>query len=379
MPDDQLFLQAIEAIYASGLERELLPTALEATSRLLGGVGATLEVIDKPAQRHAEFWLVGVPPDDGDGYVEHFAALSPRIPLGLRQRAGDVAWDYQIFDEAGLARDPFYAEFLPRLGLRYFVSAVLAQTPEEFAVVAVHRTPRQGHVGRREIAVMQRLAPHFQRAHDVAKRLKAAHGRQGMLENALDWLTDGVALLRTDGHVVYANDALRALARRGDGLRITKGAIEFVTADARRRFGAAFDAVRRGRDSSIDSHPTDFPVLRRGGIPAYIVSVRPLIPGQARGLQNTDAAVMLFVRDPLDNNVAVSQMLRELFSLTDAEAHLAQALCTGMATDTYASKRHVSLNTVYTHLRRLREKTGCKSVADLTRKFSELNLPLRLR
>jgi hypothetical protein len=39
--------------------------------------------------------------------------------------------------------------------------------------------------------------------------------------------------------------------------------------------------------------------------------------------------------------------------------------------------RRVSITTVYTHLRRTREKTGWKSVAELTRRFNELNVALR--
>ena len=53
MPGSDLFLQTINAVYASGLDTARLPQALEATSRLLGASGAILEVIDKPAQRPA--------------------------------------------------------------------------------------------------------------------------------------------------------------------------------------------------------------------------------------------------------------------------------------------------------------------------------------
>jgi DNA-binding CsgD family transcriptional regulator len=101
----------------------------------------------------------------------------------------------------------------------------------------------------------------------------------------------------------------------------------------------------------------------------------PLVRGQT---ENPDAAVMLLIHDPLTRNVAAKQMLQELFGLTKAEANLAQALCAGMTSGTYASTRRVSLNTVYTHLRRIREKTACNSVAELVRKFGELNAPLRL-
>ncbi|HXZ22417.1 MAG TPA: helix-turn-helix transcriptional regulator [Pseudolabrys sp.] len=68
---------------------------------------------------------------------------------------------------------------------------------------------------------------------------------------------------------------------------------------------------------------------------------------------------------------------QELFGLTNAEAHLAQALCTDMTTTAYAAERHISVNTVYSHLKRIREKTGCKSLPELIRKFGELSVPMR--
>ena len=45
---------------------------------------------------------------------------------------------------------------------RHFVSAVLPQTPDRIAVVAVQRNKRRGHVGHREIALMQRLSLIFE-------------------------------------------------------------------------------------------------------------------------------------------------------------------------------------------------------------------------
>ena len=56
-----LYVQAVEAIYASGLDSELVPEALAATSRLLGARGATREVIDKATQRPVEFHSAGLP------------------------------------------------------------------------------------------------------------------------------------------------------------------------------------------------------------------------------------------------------------------------------------------------------------------------------
>jgi hypothetical protein len=79
-------------------------------------------------------------------YFDQFSALNPRIPPVLAQQAGEVSWDYKLFDEQAMARDPFYAAFFPKVGLRYFVSAVLQQTPDRIAVVAVQRDRPQGHI-----------------------------------------------------------------------------------------------------------------------------------------------------------------------------------------------------------------------------------------
>jgi DNA-binding CsgD family transcriptional regulator len=38
----------------------------------------------------------------------------------------------------------------------------------------------------------------------------------------------------------------------------------------------------------------------------------------------------------------------------------------------------LSLNTVYTHLRRIKEKTICHRMPELIRKLNDLHIPLRL-
>ena len=376
MPGSDLFLQTIDAVYASGLDSARLPQALEATSLLLGATGAILEVIDKPAQRPVEFCSVGLPDIARIPYIEQFSALNPRIPFALRQREGAVIWDHQILDEPRMERDPFYAEFLPHMGLRYFAAAIFEHTPDKLAAVHVQRTRKQGHVDKREIALMRRLCPHYHRANDMARRLRTAGNRGKAFEDAIEWLTDGVALLRADGSIVHANAAMSVFVESGNGIRIVGNCIEFTEPLARNCFNSALGAVARLGDPSFDARQTDFSVPRGHGMPALIASVRPLIDTEKTKSQ--DGVVLLLLRDPLWRNVATTRMLQEVFSLTNAEAHLAQALCNGETTRAYASTRQVTLNTVYSHLKQIRQKTGCKSVPELVRKFGEWNVPLRL-
>ena len=175
--------------------------------------------------------------------------------------------------------------------------------------------------------------------------------REDLFENALDLLADGIALLRRDGNIVFVNEALRTLAGRNRDFRIDRDSIEFAAPELRSRFAAALGAVERVHQVDAAFLTTDFAVPRE--------------------------AAMLLVHDPLQQNFAASKMLQDLYGLTNAEAQLVQALGTGMTAVAYAKSRNISVTTVYTHLRRTREKTGWKSVAELTRRFHELNVSLR--
>jgi|HubBroStandDraft_4_1064222.scaffolds.fasta_scaffold41269_2 DNA-binding CsgD family transcriptional regulator len=370
-------LSAIEAIHGAGLDRGRWPAALAAMANVVGGAAATFEVIDKQTLRPSEIYCHGVPPANEIKYLDRYAMLNRRLPLAARLPLGDVHWDWRMFEEATIRRDPFYMEFLKSLDLCYFVGGIVTTDAREFAGVCVHRTPRQGHVDAAGIAAMERLLPHLQQAFDVARRLKRAGETRHSLERALDWLADGVMLVRADGAVVYANAAMQAVARRGDGIAIKKGLVEFATAEARSRFAAAMAGIARLRERSAKvAAVADFSVARRLDRPAYLVAIRPL-PIEHDGAK-ADADAIVFVRDPASRNATALRMLREVLDLTDAEAGVAQALQAGQRLEDYARIRAVSIHTVYAHLRSIKDKTGCHRMGELIRKLNDLQVPLRL-
>jgi DNA-binding CsgD family transcriptional regulator/GAF domain-containing protein len=366
----------IETIYEAGLDGDLWPSVLAAVTCLVGGIGCTLEVVDRGSFRHDIFYSHGVPKPDEIAYLSRYAAVNPRIAAALRQRPGDVAWDYQILDEPGIDRSPFYAEFLTRLDMRYAVAGILKTEAHEFGAFAVQRSARQGHVGRREIALMRRLTRHVGHGLDVARRLRAAAALRRSMEEALDWLADGVALLDAAGKVRHANAAFAAMAAAKDGIALRRGALEFSAAEPRQLFAAAFDRVRRLQGGDVSGGGSDFAVLRRSGSPAYLLSIRPL---SARRGANAplNATAVLLVRDPLKNQRGSAQLFREALGLSEAEADLAVALQHGTPPNDYARRHALSINTVYTHLKRIKEKTGCHRMAALIRRLNDLQmLPL---
>lgn len=379
MPEADKLLQTIEAVYAAGLDAELWPQTLSSVAQLLESSAATLESYNLPSGGLLDFHAFGIPPAEEIAHREHYAAINPRAAYALQRPANDLAWDYLVLDESAMDRDPYYTEFLTRTDFRYFLSGTLFRTQHELAVTTIQRTPAQGHVEAAEIALMQRLLPHFRQALDMATRLKRVAGDGRSLKAALDWLADGVALIRADGAILYANDALQAIARRGDGLRIRKGAFVFPTSETRARFATAAAAiVRLHAGDAATAGSTDLAVSRGAGMPPYLLSMRPLLPSERNGDVDRRAVAIVFVRDPLSRNPAANEILREVFGLTRAEADVARALQAGMSAAQYAREHDVSLNTVYTHLRRIKEKMRCNRMGELLGKLNDLQMPLRI-
>jgi DNA-binding CsgD family transcriptional regulator/GAF domain-containing protein len=369
-------LSTIEAIYAAGLNAEQWPRALGSITQLIGGVGTTMEIFDRRSLSHLEFFTFGVPAASEIAYLDHYVSMNPRIPDALPRKGGDIIWDYRVLDEKGLDRSPFYGEFLAPMDMRYSIGTILSTLDREFGALVVQRSARHGHVDRAEIALMKQLAPHVSQSLDMTRRLRSEKAASQSLEHALDWLADGVALIGADGTIAYANSSFQAIARAADGLRIKKNALEFAFAAARDCFEAAIAGILALRSGVLHATGADFPVARPSGAFPYVLSVRPLKPSRS-GPFSKSAVAIVFVRNPPDDGADDIGLLRDVFGLTNAEAGVALALRRGVSLSDYAKAQGVSQNTVYTHLRRIRDKTGCHRLPELIGRLNEIRTLLR--
>jgi DNA-binding CsgD family transcriptional regulator/PAS domain-containing protein len=367
-------LKTIEAVHAAGLDEECWPQALLAIARHFNALGATLEDFDKRPFGLRYLRLAGLPSHAEIAYLDHYQHHNPRAAYAFRNLSQKVLVDYHLIDEQGMDRDAYYSKYLRSLDLRYFMSGQILNTHSQQAIVSIQRTRRQGHVGPADIGRMQTLLPHLRQAYDMATRLRSARANARTFEQALGWLSDGVALLRRDGRIVYANDAFQAIARRNDGLRVVRGSIEFATGQTRSRFAAALGAIGALEDGNPLAAVADFFAPRSGDAPAYVVSLRPLAAARQ---EVRDAVAIVFIRDPLGATSGALRLLRDLLGLTEAEASLALTLQAGGSLGDHAHERNISLNTVYTHLRRIKEKTGCSRLPQLIQKLNGLKLPAR--
>jgi DNA-binding CsgD family transcriptional regulator len=369
MAQSDELIATITQIHAAGLDPQRWPDTLYRVTSLIGGLGASLEFLERPSMRPRVIYAHGL--DASNRYIEDYALLSPRLPHAARQPVSSIVYDGQYYDDADIDADPFYMEFLQPQHIRYFVGGVISMSPQDWAGTSVQFSRQQGHPSPAKIKLMQVLLPHFQQAVDVMRRLDKLSDAKAAFERTLDWLADGVVLVASDGAVRYANVAAQKIFRSNDGVASRRGMLTVDSADAAAKLGAAVKAVGRLRDAAVEAMLADFIAPRRSDGSSYLISVRPLLDGPEK---TGDAVALVFIHDPSVRKLSAARLLAQVFGLTTTEADVANALCLGLSPDDYARQNGISANTVYTHIRHLKDKTGSRRMAELIRKLNDVQV-----
>lgn len=359
----------IESIYCAANLPDAWPAALRASGELFGGAGVTLEVIDKTAHNHEFYCSTGLPEAGEIEYLNHYVSVSPRLSLGQKSRTGDIGYDALVLPESGMAKDEFYSSFLTSLGLKYFVSGCLIQSPAQLAVVAIQFAPQHGHVEAAEISLMRHLLPHFRQAVDMSMRWQQLDRHNVDLEQALDQLRDGVIVLDGAGTVAHVNAEAQRIIRTGDGLTLFQHQLNLVDPVAMQSYETTLQnaLLTPGEQNGAGF---EIAVSRPSGKAPYVLAVRPFRDATSR------AGAYVFIRDTAAESAHSSLLLRQAFGLTEAESELAEFLLEGLSLRQCADRRGVSINTVYTHYRRLKDKTGSAQQTALIAMLKDIASPI---
>lgn len=367
--------RVLDRIYAAALDATQWGGALSELAQMFASRVGTLELHDSTRQRLVFFDSVGVESRDAEDYGRHYARVNPRVKPLFGTTPGTVHCDYSWFSEHELGRFEFYEDFLARQDLKYYVGATLVSGAGRYGVIALVRPRRLQHVDTEELDTMRLLVPHLRRALEITTRLNHRNARAGDLREVLSRLAVGVALVDASRRVVYVNDAARdALGARGP-LGVEGGVL----------------TARRRRDQHRLSSCLESAILGQGGPPSVVlgegpedavtVTVCPL-PGP-RTLDGLFAAppqewLAMVTLEPARTVKVALGPLQDL-GLAPAEARLAVSLAEGRSLAEYAAARRVSINTVRTHLARLKSKLDCNTQAGVVRRVFELLPSVRER
>lgn len=375
MNQRDVLLQLIQAVYAAPGSLEGWQAVLADVTRALHGSGAHFFAHDFASRAPQMLVTSTLDPEGLRAYDAHWSerdpwAHSPRTP-GVS--SGQTVSGEQLIPHGELVRTPFYNDFGRHWDVTRSLVGMIEVEEQRLSCVSINRGDRGAAFSSDEVALVQALVPHLQRAIQIHRRLSEAETLTGGFKALLDRLTQGVFLLNASGRIMHANNTAEELLRRNDGLHVCRGEIRAERPSDTTKLLRLIAGVLRGGTSAggliVVNRPSGRQPLRLLVAPA----------SHERGVLGTESpAVLVFVSDPERQPVSSCDHLRQLFGFTAAEGRVAMAMLDGESVGTLADRLGISRNTARTHVQRLLAKTDTRRQAELMRVLLGAQLPLRL-
>ena len=215
----------------------------------------------------------------------------------------------------------------------------------------------QGFCGEREIAILRPLMPHLRRAALLYGEISSLRAQINTFTSHLDRYPHAFFLTDVETQVLYANAAAREISARRDGLEIESGQIRLTpfgqNSGLRQAVGEVASFGGLGglplRRMEVSRRPPKGPsrllimnVPESGALPFGV----------------SQPAATILVIDPDASPEPDQTVLRELFSLTAAEARMTAKLAVGRSVEEIAADLGITVETVRTHVRNVLSKTA---------------------
>jgi len=356
-------LEVITAIQSASLDQDKWPLAFKGLADLTRSPAFNFCIVD--GQRHigvhAEF--DGVPSDAMRDYCAGQLRQDPFITYANRMPLGATVHDYLHTQEDEIDDHPFYKWWREASGLRYGLGSKLCDSDGTNAYLTLHRAQKDGPATHEDISQFSLIMPHLLNGIEVSKRLTSIGAVEGSLTGIIDTLPRGLALIRKDGSVAFANEYLRRVLSSNDGLYMEACYLKAGRHMDQEALNKAIRLAISSRDARFARRGGQVVLARASGRNPYRVIATPLPRNVMFNLQ--PIAAMLFVIDPDEKIFCDSFTLMETLDLTEREAEIAVQLASGIDIAHIAEELGVSVTTARKHLQNIYKKAHVSRQGEL--------------
>jgi DNA-binding CsgD family transcriptional regulator/PAS domain-containing protein len=298
-----------------------------------------------------------------DRHAEEMTAIYRSTPGPKQNSLDEPLVLSRAVPEAVYRNMPFYTELVKPMGICDTLQSIVLRDPDRIGVFAVNRHDSVGIVTDREIEIMRMLAPHLRRAVTISDLIDIKALEAHVLSATLNSFQTGVIVVATDGRVLHANDAARAMFDSGGPVRSINGRLTTNKSEASEELAHAL-ALACNNEAGIGATGIGIALTGPSG-EAAVAHVLPLATGDLRTRLMPTATAAVFVSKsniplPTDMNA-----IGQAFVLTSAETHLLEHLAQGATLTEISSALGISLATAKTHLSHIFSKTGVTRQTDL--------------
>jgi DNA-binding CsgD family transcriptional regulator len=358
----------IDLVYSAVPDASRWQVFLETFVRTTGCKRGTL-ILNAPG---VEEWMVvcryGWREEEARLYNERYAVIDPWGLAAAHVPEGEIRTSVELCSKEELEQSVAYREYYQPLGVEGGFGGVFLRTNAGSSAIAVARGKEQGPCGEREISILRPLMPHLRRAAILHGELASMRVQLATFTGHLDRYPHPFLLTDADSRVLYANAAAREITARRDGLAIEAGRIVITTLAQHRALRKAIGEVSGGQGLPLRR----LEVARPSRKHPYRVLVMNVPNSGALPLGIAQPAAAVLVVDGESGAEPDPAILRELFSLTPAEARVTGRLVLGRSVEEIAQELGTSIETVRSQVRSILSKTST------TRQGEMISLVLRM-
>jgi len=368
MNQHEQLLSLCEGFYDAALEPSAWSDVLARVADCLGAAAADLHLLDDDIVRCN--YMGAQPAEVLEEYATHFLNREPRS-LALRHLPpGQVITDLEIADARTLRNHPYYAEFLPRVGLGHCIASAPLNDARRRAYFGVHLSPAMGTPSGEMLALVKAMQPHLGRAVSAQFRMMDAEMRNHIYTDALDRLVCGIAIVNGAGKLMIANAAAHTLFEQGQVLRLVQERVTANLPAASRKLQLLIQNATTRRDLRGGAL-----IVRGPGQQALSVTVDAASEEFRR---RTGGAAYIYINDICARPSRASEFqVREMFGFTPAETRVAVGIADGEPLKDVAVRAGVTYESARFTLKRVYEKLGVHKQGEMVALIHAALPPMR--
>lgn len=353
----------LEPLYAAALQPERMAEFSAALCAATGShVGAVMVHDSGHGQGRLDL-LVGADPAQAALYEQEFAGDNLWMQRGQhRMAAGTVMDSDTVATRTELRRTRYYNEYLKQGDVEQSLAMCAKADAEGVVVATLCRSGSLQPYSRRQLALVQAVAPHWVNAYAIQRRLSLLEQRIETLEKAVEVSPLAMVTLDESQRVSRMNPVAEQLFRDGQAVHLNHGRPEAAFAPLQLRKAIQEAVVGCHTDGRQRRAAAKVILQDAAGRSVLVTSVHPLAASDRTGQR----AAILFLQ-PLAGGRALTVDLRQLFGLTAAEAALACALHRQGDLAQAAEHCEIALTTAQTRIKLIYDKTGERGLPALMR------------
>ncbi len=277
----------------------------------------------------------------------------------------------ELMPDGAFFRTTLYQQFLKPNNLRYLLALDVVRDEVLRVKLSLERTGDQGPYSKRERDVLEFITPHLQRAIRLREHKDDGLHMRFFFEEAMAKLAIGCLMLDARGRVVSINAWARRLIEQNDALSVRNARLRAVDTVDGRALNKAVEAAQASRRAGGPSfRGTGLRLESAPGMSVLDIVVKPLARDS---LLESDAAptVVIYINDCRRPGIELDPAaLTAMYGLTHCESQIGALLAKGTCLSDVATRLHVSINTVKTHLRGIYEKLGTSKQAQVVARLN---------